>query len=199
MMKTIYEPARSVEEILITKELYQRKARLPDGDAEALVYARLVEKLTENSDVALNALVKTGVELCSAGSCGLSVMERTPSGEQIFRWTHMAGVYKEYVGGTTPREFSPCGTTLDRRAPQLFYYPARLFTYFQAVEPPIVEGLVLPLVFDNAPLGTIWIVSHDEERQFDVEDVRVMTAIAYFTVALLRIHDESALPFAQAG
>ena len=99
----------------------------------------------------------------------------------------MAGVYAGYVGGTTPRDFSPCGTTLDRRSPQLFHYPGRLFTYFQAVEPPLVEGLVLPLTFDHISLGTIWIVSHDDERKFDREDVRVMTSLSYFTVAALRV------------
>jgi hypothetical protein len=34
-------------------------------------------------------------------------------------------------------------------------------------------------------LGTIWIVSHDEDRRFDAEDVRVMESLASCTAAAL--------------
>ena len=197
-MSTHYIPAFTVEDIVITSELHARKAPRTDGIAEANEYYRIAETLAESPAAALQELVNAGVALCNAGSCGLSVLERA-AGQPIFRWTHMAGVYAGYRGGTTPRDFSPCGTTLERRSPQLFRYPGRLFTYFQAVEPPIVEGLVLPLVFEHQPLGTIWIVSHDEQRRFNKEDVRVMTALGYFTVAALRASDDNSLPFSSAA
>lgn len=198
-MSTVYAAASNIDDILITPELHSRKARACDSIPEAEAYVRLAETMNGDPNAALPALVQAGVNLCKAGSCGLSVLQGSPGERTIFRWSHMAGVYKDYVGGTTPRDFSPCGATLDRRSPQLFRYPGRLFTYFQAVEPPIVEGLVLPLFFEHAPLGTLWIVAHDEERKFDSEDVRVMTALAYFTVAALRACDESTLPFSHAA
>lgn len=185
-----YIPATRVEEVLITAELCQRKSRQPEREAEARAYSELAETFTHSAKSTLQALVDAGVRLCGAGSCGLSVLRTAKSGEPEFYWSHMAGVYAGYVGGTTPRDFSPCGTTLDRRSPQLFHYPGRLFSYFQPVQPPLVEGLVLPLMLDHVALGTIWIVSHDDERKFDSEDVRVMTSLAYFTVAALRVQSD---------
>ena len=95
-------------------------------------------------------------------------------------------MYAPRVGGRTPRNFSPCGTTLDRGAPQLFSCPDRYFTYFEGVDTPIVEGLVIPFAVSGRALGTIWVVSHDEHRRFDAEDGRIMTALADFTAAALQ-------------
>lgn len=65
----------------------------------------------------------------------------------------------------------------------LYAYPARFFTYFQDVDIAIVEGLVIPMYAAGLPVGTIWIVSHDEQRHFDAEDVRIMTSLASFVTA----------------
>jgi GAF domain-containing protein len=67
------------------------------------------------------------------------------------------------------------------------------------VEPAIVEGLVLPVQFDGIALGTLWVVSHDEERKFDAEDVRIMSALAYFTVAALRLNTGAQLSGSSAA
>jgi len=97
----------------------------------------------------------------------------------------LAGALAQYVGNTTPRDFSPCGICLDRRTPQLYSYPERNFTYLQAANTAIVETLVLPLIADNHALGTIWIMSHSQQRHFDSEDVRIMTSLADFTATAL--------------
>src|SRR5688572_24678767 len=76
--------------------------------------------------------------------------------KQSFRWVALAGQYANYVGGTTPRDFSPCGVCLDRNAPQLYLWPARYFTYIRPITPPIVEGLVIPFHVDGRAIGTIW-------------------------------------------
>jgi GAF domain-containing protein len=196
---TTYIPAQDVDEVLITGVLHARLPRRAEQAAEAAAYERIAATLAASSDASLQSLVECGVSLCQAGTCGLSVLQRGEDGIPIFRWTHMAGAYAGYVGGTTPRDFSPCGTTLDRRSPQLFSYPGRLFTYFQAVEPAIVEGLVLPVQFDGSALGTLWVVSHDEERKFDAEDVRIMSALAYFTVAALRLQTVTRLSGSSAA
>ena len=49
----------------------------------------------------------------------------------------------------------------------------------------MVECLVLPLMIDAHPLGTIWIVAHDEAKQFDGEDLRGMGSLAQFTTPSL--------------
>ena len=85
-------------------------------------------------------------------------------------------------GGFTPRDFSPCGICLDRGEPILLSNPGRLFTYFDQALPAIIEGLVLPLYgVGRRPIGTIWIVSHDAQHQFDQEHCRLMSRLADFS------------------
>jgi two-component sensor histidine kinase len=80
--------------------------------------------------------------------------------------------------------------------------PARVFDYFNQAHIAIVEGLVVPL-YDTGrvPLGTIWIVSHDEDRRFDGNDVRVLEQLAIQLVLALKVqqaaiaHSERAKEF----
>jgi hypothetical protein len=81
--------------------------------------------------------------------------------------------------------WSPCGACLDAGKPILCACPARRFTYFNEIETPIVEGLVIPIYAGGRATGTIWIVSHDEERRFDTEDLRIMVSLAQFAGASL--------------
>ena len=191
--------ARAVclEDVLITPELSRRPSRAPDLNAENEAFFRIARRLATHAspnDI-LQTLVDAAVDLCGAGTAGLSLLE-TPEdgGEPVFRWTHMAGALAKAVGESTPRGFSPCGVTLDRGAPQLFREPGRYFEYLAAAPSPIVEGLVIPLASsgeaDATALGTIWIVSHDPaSRPFDWEDARIMTSLASFTSIALQIAD----------
>jgi CheY-like chemotaxis protein len=103
---------------------------------------------------------------------------------QVDQTDAIAGALAGYEGGTVPKNFSPCNICLERQAPQLYSYPERYFTDFQRAQPAIVEGLVIPLMAGDRAIETIWIASHDETRQFDLEDVRIMTSLADFTVRL---------------
>ncbi|MEQ1472436.1 MAG: GAF domain-containing sensor histidine kinase [Candidatus Acidiferrum sp.] len=143
--------------------------------------------MANSPDKLINALLLTALDLCCAGTAGLSMLETLPSGEQVFRWTHLAGELSNHVGGSTPRNFSPCGVTLDLNAPQLFDHPARRFEYLNNAGVEIVEGLVIPIHVGDQNPGTIWILSHDDECKFDAEDVRVMTGLAEFTAGALRV------------
>ena len=172
-------------DILITSELSRRESRPPDHAAENRALVALASEMTNRPENLLNRLVELALDLCRAGSAGISLLQEGE--EEVFVWVAMAGVYAPHVGGTTPRGFSPCGATLDRGTTQLFFYPERYFEYFQAVKPPIVEGLVIPFYAKGRPLGTIWVVSHDENRHFDAEDARVMTSLGEFTGAALQI------------
>jgi RNA polymerase sigma factor (sigma-70 family) len=135
----------------------------------------------------LKRLAQMAVELCATGSGGISMIETGADGEQCFRWQALAGELERYEGGSTPREWSPCGVCLQAAKPMLYSYPARFFTYFQNCDAIIVEGLVIPMYAAGLPIGTIWIVSHDERRHFDAEDVRIMTSLGSFvTASLLR-------------
>jgi DNA-binding CsgD family transcriptional regulator len=178
---------KALDSVLITDELTRRPARSPDLHAENAALQALARQMAEGPEHLLETLVQMAVTLCNAGTSGLSLVETAPDERQVFRWVAMAGALAHARRGTTPRDFSPCGVTLERGTPQLFAYPARLFTYFEAVSPPIVEGLVVPLGAVDGVVGTIWIVSHSEERHFDWEDARIMTSLAHFTAAALRL------------
>lgn len=175
----------TLDDILTTEALSWRSSRPPDWQAEARAMRILADRMAKNSETLLPTLVEIALELCDAGSAGVSLLETTPEGEEIFRSNAVAGKLAASVGGSAPRHLSPCGVCLARGSPQLYSHPERYFTALQNADIPLVEGLVLPLIGENRDLGTIWIVSHDRRRQFDREDVRVMAGLADFTATAL--------------
>lgn len=175
----------SLDDILITEELTNRLPKTPNLKAENDAFRALARQLAEHPQTLLKTLVVIAKDLCQAGTAGVSLLETLSSGETVFRWVAVAGELEQYEQETTPCHLSPCGVCLEHRSPQLYAYPGQYFTSLQAAEPPIVESLVIPLIAGNQPLGAIWIVSHDPQRRFDAEDVRVMSSLADFTAAAL--------------
>jgi signal transduction histidine kinase len=176
-----------LEDILITGKLRSRRRRKPNTYCENVALQALASIMASEPGKLIDTLLRMALELCDAGSAGLSLLETLPNGEQIFRWTNLAGVLDQHVGLSTPRHFSFCGVALDRNAPQLFAHPERLFQYLGKVNVPLVEALVIPVHLGEDRLGSIWIVSHNEEVKFDSEDVRLMTGLAEFTSCALRL------------
>jgi PAS domain S-box-containing protein len=175
----------SLNDVVITEELSHRVPRPADLKAENDALRRLARQLVEQPQTMLKTLAAIAKDLCQAGTAGVSLLETTSEGEEIFRWAAIVGVLEPYEQATTPRLSSPCHFCLERRSPQLYSHPARYFTELQGVQPAVVEGLLIPLMAAEQALGVIWILSHDPQRQFDAEDVRVMTSLADFTAAAL--------------
>ncbi|MBD3886740.1 PAS domain S-box protein [Phormidium tenue FACHB-886] len=184
-MRCETEPVE-LEHVLITQELPQRPSRTPALEVENKALRALARQLAQSSQTLLNELVALAKDLCQAGSAGVSLLEVTASGAEVFRWGAVAGALSQSEGETTPGDFSPCGVCLQRGAPQLYFYPQRYFTDLQPAQPEIVEGLVIPLMVGERPLGTLWVASHDEQRHFDLEDVRLMSSLADFATAALQ-------------
>src|SRR5690606_28269410 len=186
MARNSNQPATSLEDILVTDELSRRPAPAANLAEEVDALHAIAGELARNPRATLDALIEAAVTLCHAGSAGVSLLEKSEQGPPIFRWVAMAGEYAPYLGHTTPRDFSPCGTTLDCGTPQLFHRPARYFTYFKEAEPPeLVEGLVVP--FRSGEIeGTIWVAAHDEQRQFTSEDARILSSLGDCTAVALR-------------
>ncbi|MCW3054572.1 MAG: multi-sensor signal transduction histidine kinase [Chthonomonadales bacterium] len=172
----------NLESVLATSELAERTGRLPDYRAESEALVGFARELAASPHTILQKLCETTVTLCHAHSAGISILERV-DGEEVFRWHAIAGEYAPHLWGMTPRDFGPCGITIDRDAPQLFADPGRYFTYFQQVEPPIVEGLLLPFHSEGRLIGTLWVLLHDKSRQFDQEDVRLLTDFSTFVAS----------------
>ncbi|MBW4540313.1 MAG: response regulator [Myxacorys chilensis ATA2-1-KO14] len=192
----------TLDDILITEELSRRPSRSPNWQAENQAMRTLAQQMAHGSGSLIQTLADLALELCQAGSAGVSLLETTAAGEEVFRAHALAGTLAQSVSGkfkgksfnsTTPRNFSLCSVCLERRTPLLFSYPER-YTDFQDANTPlsaerhsegIVEALVVPLISDCHAFGTIWMMSHDEQCHFDLEDVRVMTGLADFTAAAL--------------
>ena len=157
-----------LEDALMTSELTRRRPRVPDYASENSVLVALAREMAVNPCNLLQTLVDKTVDLCRAGTAGISVLKTDTDGEYL-ACEVFSGVYAPDVGSRIPRHFSPSGTTLDRNAPQLFSYPARYFTYFPQVAAPIIEVLVVPIYVSGHPCGTVWIMAHDATRHFDAE------------------------------
>jgi RNA polymerase sigma factor (sigma-70 family) len=177
----------SLEDIVISCELLSRPVRAKSWRVELDAMHELARLLPAGSAVVLKRLAQMAVDLCGAHSGGISILQDTDGGKQVFRWQALAGDFAPYEGGATPREWSPCGECLNTGKAMLYSYPARFFTYLSASGIPIVEGLVIPLLTDGRPVGTIWIVSSDEVRKFDAGDVRVMTSLGAFVAAAIQL------------
>ena len=181
----------SLNDVLCTEELHRRTPRQARFAEESEVFRQLARCLAHQPQEMLHTLVEQSIALCNADSAGVSLLEKQADGTEIFRWVALAGKCASCQGGFSDRTISPCGVCLDQSQPVLFSFPERLFPCLQAISTHIVEGLVLPLRTDRRVLGTIWILSHDPERHFDSEDVRVMTGLADFTAAALQITRDS--------
>lgn len=178
----------ALSDVLITEQLTSRSCRQRDSQDEMKALDLLAEVLAASPARLMDCFLQMPLDLCHAGTGGLSLLETSSEGKQVFRWTHLSGILAKYVGGNTPRNFSPCGVTLDRNSAQLFEYPARHFRYFENVDVPIVEGLVVPFHVGGKTEGTIWIVSHDERVRFDSEDARIMASIGEFAGCALHLN-----------
>jgi RNA polymerase sigma factor (sigma-70 family) len=177
----------SLSDVVVSHQLLSRRMHKASARAEIKALHDLAEVLPQGPSAILKRLAWLAVELCNAGSGGISMLEAGSDGNPLFRWRALAGELEPHEGGTTPRDWSPCGECLRAGKPVLYSYPARFFTYFQAVDTILVEGLVIPMYAEGLPIGTIWIISHDARRLFDAEDVRIMTGLGNFAAAALRI------------
>lgn len=175
----------NLDSIVITSELSTRECRPPNFQAQAMAMQSLAQQLIQPEKL-LQSLTQMALDLCHAGSVGVSWLTTTQQGEEVFHAQVLAGVLTQYeLIGTTKRNFSPCGVCIECGNWVLLSHPERHFTYLQAANIPIVEELVIPLSADNRPLGTLWMMSHDLSQHFDSEDVRLMTSFADFAAAAL--------------
>jgi two-component sensor histidine kinase len=149
--------------------------------------------MAEEPDEVLPRFVDLAMEMTSGVSAGLSLYEEDPA-PGVFRWQYLRGVLAPFTGATTPRNFSPCGVTLDQNAPVLSRHPERIYNWISDANIVVPEVLLVPLYLGStAPLGTLWIVS-GEEGHFDSGHARAMTELATFVgIALRMLKSEQSL------
>ncbi|MEP6516953.1 PAS domain S-box protein [Microcoleus vaginatus] len=186
-MEAWQTPQTNLTDIPIADELSRRIPRSHDCKAENRALQTLARQLATSPHTLLKTLVAIAKDLCEAGSVGVCLLEENANSEQIFRWEALAGAWEAAEHRNTPRTLRLSGAGLDRQTPQLYFAPEQYFTDLQQLELPIAEALVVPLQAENQSLGAIWIVSHEDDRQFDAEDLRIAIALADFAVAAVQI------------
>ncbi|MBB3018624.1 PAS domain S-box-containing protein [Microvirga lupini] len=173
-------PAKELDDVLITDELANRPSRTPDYRKEAEALAALAQELAERPDNLLQKLTDTLVELEIGDSAGISLQEDGDAKQ--FRWVALSGRWGHFKGGTIPFDASPCGVVIDRNAMLLFEHPERFFPAAE-IDPLIHETLLVPFHAGGKPVGTLWINAHSQALKFDQEDVRLLKSLSGFASA----------------
>ena len=184
-------PRVPIDDVIITPELGRRPLRARDLDSEHRALTALTEEMAGAvgemaSGRILQRLVDTSLSLCQADSAGVSMVETDGATEQ-FRWRAIAGEWAHLAGGTIDRHNSPCGLVVDTNKPALMARPHRHYGL-----PPgfssIAEVLLIPFHFEERPVGTLWVATNEaHRREFDAEDLRVLTGLARFASVAHRL------------
>src|SRR5262245_53515105 len=183
-----------LDSVISNDQLDARPRRPSDRDAEERALEALARELAGSPRRVLQSLSDTAMRLCRAQSAGISLVEEL-DGQHCFRWHAVSGGFAGFLWNTLPRDFSPCGTVLDRAAPQLMILPERHFTPLAQISPRVQEVLLIPFSVGEVIVGTVWVVAHDETCCFDSEDRRVVdrlskfAAVAYAGLSALSIED----------
>ena len=168
-----------LSQIVITSQLQHRAQRLAQHKAENFALRALALELARSPRTILQKLVEQALELCGAGSAGISLLE-SQNGEELFRWHALAGKMAPLLNGTMPRHHSPCGYVIDRGTVQLMDMPGRHYKDIEKIGLPVCELLLAPFFCNENAIGTLWIASHQLSKKFDLEDSRIMHSLAEF-------------------
>ncbi|MEO7726841.1 MAG: GAF domain-containing sensor histidine kinase [Burkholderiales bacterium] len=183
----------TLDDVLITHLLNSRRTRVPDHAAENEALIALAATLSESPQAVFQTLVQKVLELTHADSTGISVAENNGD-ESIFRWYATAGNFSRYIGGTMPRNLSPCGTVLEQRVPLLMRAPEHYYPFGQELCNPIEEVLLVPFFRGDVPIGTVWVIAHTKDKHFDKEDRRLIENLCRFaTHAVKNMQDLKSL------
>jgi two-component sensor histidine kinase len=176
----------SISAVYITDELKRRLPKKTDYLKEKVALQDLAVRMADQPDEILPRFVDLAMEMTGGSSAGISLLEDKPL-PGIFRWHYVRGNFVPFDGATTPRNFSPCGVTLDANEPVLSTYPERVYDWIMEAGISVPEVLLVPLYLGGQePLGTLWIVS-DEVGHFDQGHARVATELAAFAGIAIRM------------
>lgn len=185
---TMFESGCDLESVIATHELDHREHRVPDLTDESRATVDLIRELAQAPEAFFQKLVESVLELSNADSSGISLLVEEKG---RFVWPAVTGGLAAYVGAGTPMDFGPCGIVLDRNAPLLFVHPERHFSYLEPITPALQEVLLVPFHVNGEPVGTIWGVIHEQGKQFDSEDKRLMINLSEFAATAYRVLTDS--------
>ena len=173
----LHIPPGAPPDLFITDALDARPAGQPDFKREGRAIQQLAFQMADYPATVLPQFVDLALEITGADSAGLSLWEPEPA-PGVFRWHHLRGALSQFSGATTPRNFSPCGITLDRNCPVLTLHPERTYNWLVEAGVECPEVLLVPLyIGGDEPLGTLWVVAR-HEGQFTRDHARILNTLA---------------------
>jgi signal transduction histidine kinase len=175
-----------LEEIIETSALRERPSKKPTAESVVAAFEVLARQLASDPENILQTLVETAIDLCGAGSVGISIAEH--GCDPVFRWKAVAGRYSHFMNNTLPRYDSPCGVVLDREQPVLMTFPERYYRYLETVTPRVEEVLLVPFAVKGVIRGTLWAVSHSAECRFCADDLETLKRLSAFAAAGYQAH-----------
>ena len=147
-------------EVDISSELETRPFERADFLREKMAIQDLTARMVTGPEEVLPRFVELALQMSGGTSAGLSLFDPDA---MIFRWIHLCGELSAFEGATTPRNYSPCGVTLDRCAPTLIRHPEWAYSWVADAKIVLPEVLLVPLFIGKAEaLGTLWVVASDE-------------------------------------
>ena len=161
-----------------------RPARPADSHAEARAYARIIRCMAEHSGRADELVVEAALELCGAGSAGISMLE-TATGEPRLHWPAVTGLAQGQISGSAPATCLPCGMALAGSMPIVMAEPGRQFEAIAAIDPPVREALCVPVYVEGQAVATLWAMSHRTDLEFDRTDARILETLGFFVATLI--------------
>jgi CheY-like chemotaxis protein len=161
----------TLEAVIITGRLREREATKVAAEEEQRAMRELFGAMVDSPSLILQKLVDRALAVTGAETAGISVLE-VENGVKFFRWHATAGKWRDLKGTTLPREYSPCGTVLDRNVALLMSHPERYYSNMAGVTPAISEVLLVPFYRGEVAIGTVWVIAHNDAKQFTEEDVR---------------------------
>lgn len=179
------DAASSLKDVVITGDLAKRPGRAPCYEGESGALAELAEAMADAPETVLQQLVEKAMKLTRSDSAGISLLE-DHGGSGTFRWVATAGAFAQNLGGTMPRDASPCGVVVDRNDLLLVRDPVRLFPALKGCEPHVHEALLVPFAIEGETVGTVWALKHSPEGRFDAEDARLLQSLACFASATVQ-------------
>jgi len=168
---------QTYERVFITSELEERPIARADFLKEKIALQDLASRLVTDPDAVLPRFVELAMQMTGGTSAGLSIYDEH---SQVFRWLHLSGELDAFEGAETPRNYSPCGITLDELGPVLCRHPEWAYSWVADANIVLPEVLLVPLLIGGTEAaGTLWIAS-GRDGHFTSEHARIATELATF-------------------
>lgn len=184
-------PKGAPSDLYITEALDARRLADPLPVDAVTAIQELAGRMAHEPSEVLPRFVDIALEITGAMTGGLSLYEPDPA-PGVFRWHYLRGTLSAFNGATTPRNFSPCGVTLDLDETVLARHPERVYSWLADAHIQLPECLLVPLYLEGSePFGTLWVAS-DHESHFTRDHARALKEISAFVGIAVRMLNNQA-------